>query len=329
MPERSTVNQRAQIAAETTSGTSVPANKIIECFDFWFSPKVNAKTYRGTGRRWASVQEINQEWNEIKITGNLDYQGFVYLPSSAWGAATITTHTGGTTSKDWVWTPPTTGAITKKTYTIEQGDSTRAHKATYCMVTSFGYKGNRQDFTCDAAMITQQLQDNITLTASPSVIALQPVVSKQINLYIDTTSAGIGVTQYTKAFEFEYKWDAGAGPFWPLNRANASFAGDIDLAPKNTIKMLLEADSQGMGLFTNLKNGDYLYLRVDCVGNIIESAITYALQHDICVKLTNIDPFSDSNGVFAIGYEGEVMEDANWASGQAQKLTLTNLLTGL
>ena len=33
-PTIATVNQRAQIGAETTPGTGVPANKYLECFDY-------------------------------------------------------------------------------------------------------------------------------------------------------------------------------------------------------------------------------------------------------------------------------------------------------
>jgi hypothetical protein len=329
MPERASVNQKIQIGTESTPGTNVAASKVIESFDFVMGVKPDAKTYRATGRRWPSVQEENREWTEVDITGNLDYQGMVYLVSGPWGAATISTHTGGTLSKDWVWTPPITGSITPKTYTIEQGDAVRAHKVNYGLITGFGYKGSRADFTCDAKAVAQALQDGITMTASPSIVALSPVVGKHVNIYIDSTSGGLGTTQYTRFLEVDYKYESGFGTFWPLNRANASFTGHVDTVPKNTVKVLLEADSQGMGLLTNLQNGSTLYLRVDMVGTIIENAITYALQHDMACKIINMDKFTDKEGLFAVGYEMEIVEDAAWSSGQSQKLTITNQLTGL
>ncbi len=84
-----------------------------------------------------------------------------------------------------------------------------------------------------------------------------------------------------------------------------------------------------MGFLTSLQAGSFLYLRVDAVGPIIEGAIPYAMQHDMAIKLTNVDPFSDNEGVYAIGYEGMIMEDTAWASGQSQKMTITNQLTAL
>jgi hypothetical protein len=329
MPERASVNQRIQIGVESASGTGVTATKIVECFDFKPAIKADAKTYRGTGRRWASVAEENREWMEIPVSGNLDYQGIVYMISGPFGAATITTHPTGTLSKDWVWTPALTGAITPKTYTIEQGDAVRAHKWVYGLFTSWGYKGSRADFTCDGTMIGQLLQDNITMTSSPTTVALAPVVGKHVNLYVDATSGGIGGTQFTKAFTIEYKYDGGFGPFWALNRTNTSWTGHVDIAPKNTFKMTVEADSQGMGPIANLQAGSTIYVRVDAVGPIIEATIPYAMQHDMACKVLNVDPFGDQDGIFTIGYECEIIEDAAWSTGQSQKLTVTNQVAAL
>lgn len=329
MTERSTINQRIQIGDETTPGTGVSADKLLECFNFGFGPKVDVATFRGTGRRWISTAEENREWTELKIDGNLDYQGFTYLVAGVWGILTPSTHTGGTTSKDWIWTPAVSGAITPRTFTVEQGDSVRAHKIVYGLITGFGYKGSRTDFTCTASMIGQSISDGITMSSSPSAVTLVPVVGKHVNLYIDTSSGGIGGTQVTRAFNIDYSYDTAFGPFWPLNRSNTSFAGHVDVAPNNTIKILVEADSTGMGYLSNLQNGDYLYVRVDAQGGIIESTIHYAITHDMAIKLTDISEYKDQDGIFAIEYTGMIAEDPAWNSGQAQKMTITNLLTAL
>ena len=416
------LNQTTQFGVETTSGTSVPANKLLTCFNIVMGVKPEVKTYRGTGRRFPSVQEENTEYTEIPISGNLDYQGMPYLVSGPWGAATITTPTNGVNARAWAWTPPVSGAITGKTFTIEQGDSVRAHKVNYGLVTGFSYKVTRHETSCAATAIAQQLQDGITKTSSPTAVALSPVAGKHINLYVDTTSTGLGTTLYTRAFSIDYQYGNGFGPFWPLNRANLSFGGVADLPPACMVKLLLEADSVGMALLPHLQVGDFLYPRLDALGPVIDNtqtitlgtqssgtftltykgqttatiaynaasgavqsallllstipaasvtvagsaggpytvtftgalasdttaltgsgaalttpgnfAITqtqvyYAMQHDMAIKLTNISPFQDIEGVYAVEFEGTIMEDGAWSSGQAQKLTLTNQLTAL
>jgi hypothetical protein len=319
-----------QLGAETTPGTAVPATKLLENLTVAMTPNPDVKTYRGTGRRWASSSALNREWTDVKLSGDLDYQDFIYLASGAWGAPTPATHTGGTLSKDWIWTPPVSGSITPKTYTVEQGDATRAHRVAYGVIQGFGYKGSRKDgFTVTGDMLAQAFVDAVTMTATPTAVALAPCPGANVNIYIDPTSAALGTTQFLRAFTFEYEYSSGFDGFWPLNRANVSYAGHVDTTPKNTCKFLLEADAAGMGVYTHLRAGDTVYVRFDAVGPIIELAITYAIQHDMAIKLLSVSEFKDEGGIFAIEYTGEIIEDAAWASGQSQKLTVTNKLTAL
>jgi len=50
-------------------------------------------------------------------------------------------------------------------------------------------------------------------------------------------------------------------------------------------------------------------------------------RHDMAVKVSKPTPFKDDKGVFAEEWEFTVVEDATW--GNAQKVTVTNLLTAL
>jgi hypothetical protein len=331
MTERASVNMITQIGVESTSGTAVAANKKMLNMSFVMAPKPDVKTYRASGHRWISEAVMNREWSEWKADGFLDYNDSVYLVSGPFGAATITTPGGGTNSRAWAWTPPVTGNIPPKTYTLEQGDSVRAHKAAYGLFTGFSYKGTRDaGFTMSAPMIAQAFTDAITMTSSPTSIALAPVAGGHASLYVDTTSGGIGGTQFTRIFSYEYTYDNGLGAFWPINRTNASFTGHVDQTPKNTIKLSLEADANGMSLYPHLQAGDFMYLRYEAIGATIESTIKYSIVHDIALKLTNISEIKDANGgLVCTDYDGEVAEDPSWSSGKSQVLTITNTLTAL
>lgn len=329
--EIASINRKAQWGDETVPGTGVAADKMLQNLNVSFAPKPDVKTHGGSGRRWNSVAVLNREWTELKVDGNLDYQDFVYLVAGCWGIVTPTTHSGGTTSKDWIWTPPVSGAITPRTYTIELGDSARAQKVAYGLMTGFSYKGDRtKGFTCESPMIARAFSDAITMTSSPTAVALTPTAGGHVNLYIDPTSGALGATLYTRSFNFEYSYESAFNSIWPLGRANASFAGHVDTKPKNMVKILLEADSVGLGLYPNVQTGSYLYVRFDAQGPIIEGAIPYLIQHDMALKITNVSEFKDiDGGVYALEYECEVMEDPAWSTGQSQKMTVTNLLTAL
>lgn len=332
--ERTSVNQRAQIGAEATTalGTPVAATKLLECYDWQMQIAADLATYTPTGHKYPNVMEENTEWVDVTLSGNLDYNGAVYPLAGVCGSVSAVAHLSSITAKDWIFTPPVIGpSIVPQTYTIEQGDAIRAQKIAYGLFTDFGYKGTRKDFSCSAKMIAQALTDGITMTVSPTPVAISPVIGKQVNVYLDATSAGLGTTQLTKALSVDYSISNMYGPFWPLNRTNVSFTAHVDLAPKCTIKLMVEADAAGMALLGYLQNNTTYFLRVQALGPQIASdgpgAVFAEFRHDMAVKVGKPSAYQDKDGVYAIEWELTVVEDPTW--GKSQVFTCTNLIATL
>ena len=168
MADRFTVNQKVQVGAESTSalGTPVAASKLLECFDWTLGISADVVYFTPTGRKYASASAENMEWMDGSLSGWLDYNGLIYVLGGAYGAVSAVAHGSSATAKDWVYSPPVTGSLTPQTLTIQQGDSVRAHQTSYGLFTSFGYKINRKDATCDAKFIGQPISDGITMSPS-------------------------------------------------------------------------------------------------------------------------------------------------------------------
>lgn len=331
-PERTWVNQRVQIGAESTIGTAVPASKLLQCYDMTFAIEAEVQKFTATGHKYVSVQEENMEWTSGTVTGTLDYNGVLYPLNSVMGAVTPTAHGSSATAKDWIFTPPITGSVAPQTYTLQQGDSTHAHSFAYGLFTKFGYKGDRKSFTTSGTMIGTNLSDGITLTSNPTAIALAPVVAKQVNVYLDSSSGNLGNTLITKsALAVDFEMSNVYGPFWPLNRSTPSFTSHVDLMPSCTIKLLTEADTTGMQLLTYLQSQTTYYLRVQAVGTQIATdgpgAVNQTFTHDMAVKFDKPSAFQDKDGIFAIEWTATIVEDTAW--NKSQTLTVTNLLTSL
>lgn len=332
-PERASINQRVQIGAESTSalGTPVAASKLLQCFDFVFTINGDVQTFVPTGHKYTSVQEENTEWVDGAITGNMDYNGVLYPVSGVMGAVSPVAHGSSTTAKDWILTPPTSGSIVPQTFTVQQGDSTHAHSFAYGLFTQFGYKFDRKTVSSTATMIGQPISDGITLTSSPTAIAIAPMVAKQFNVYLDSSTGALGTTQLPKALQVDYTMSNVYGPFWPINRANIGFTAHVDMQPACTIKLMVEADTQGMQLLSYLQSGTTYYLRVQAIGSQIASdgpgAVNQTFTHDMAIKVGKPSAYQDSNGIFAIEWVCTIVEDAVWA--KAQTMTVTNLLTAL
>lgn len=336
VPERTSINQRVQVGAESTTalGTVVAASKLLGCFTWGFGIDADIVSYAATGHKYDEVQEENTEWVGLTVGGAMDYNGLIYLLGGPMGATTAVAHGPSATAKDWVYNPPTSGSIVPQTLTLEQGDSVRAHRTAYSLLNSFGYTVTRKAVTLSAKGITQPIADGITLTSSPTAIALAPVVGKHVNIYLDSTSGALGTTQLLKVLQADFMMDGIYGPFWPINRANAGFTSHVDLKPKTILKLKLEADATGMGLLTNLQVGSTMFLRVQALGTVAIAAdgasstnIYHTFQHDMAIKIGKPTPFSDDSGIFAIEWECLVVEDPTW--GKAHTLTVTNLLTAL
>jgi hypothetical protein len=334
MPHRSTINQNTQIGVESTSGTSVPANKLLRWGDWKLGIEAEVKMYRGTGRKYASSSALNKEWSSGSVDGPLDFNALIYPLNGAMGTGVIAAHGTSATAKDHTFTPPISGNASLKTFSIENGETaTRAQKFSYGLFTSFGYKGSRDEFTCSADLIGQLTTDNITMTASPTTITLAPSTANQWNIWMDATSAGLGTTQLLNVESVEFDMSDIYGPAWFINRSAASWSAHVDHPPKTSFKITQEADANGMLPLNDMRAGTTKYIRCEAQGAQIASdgpgAVYNIFQHDMALKFVKPNPWEDQDGVYAITWECELIEDPAWSTGLAQRLTLTNLLTAL
>ena len=274
MPVRATVNQSVQVGVESVSGTSVPANKLLEAYIWTFGSKPTTKQFTATGRKYPAASELLMEMSQGKIAGNGCFNSLVYPLSSLFGGATITLHAGGATqANDWKWTPGLSGAYSPKTLTVQQGDAIDAEQYSYLMFPAFGYTFTRkQELEDSGDWFSQTFTDGISLTASPTPIPVVPATGAQSNVYLDTTSAGLGGTLITQdVLKVDFKASNYYGQYWPVNRANASYTSHLDLLPKNELKITLHASPAAIAyIATYLRTGVRAYIRTDVLGGAAE-----------------------------------------------------------
>lgn len=332
---RASVNQQIQIGVETTPGTAVAASKLLVAFDWTLGLKPTTKQFRGTGRQYPSASAVLTEMSSAKVKGPGDFAQLVYLFSSLWGGATIALHGASTTAYDWKWTPSLTGsyAASAKTFTVQAGDVVDAEQYAFVVFTGAGYSfGRKQEVQITGDAIAQTFTDGISLTASPTEVEQLPMTGAQFNVYLDTTSAGIGGTQLTDPLKVDYKASDYYEPYWPINRANASFTNILDKEKKHELTIKLQANSTGIAIKGNyLETGSRCYVRVSGTGPVIDAghSVSASMIHDMACFVNSMSEFSDEEGVYAVEYKLTVAEDSAWASGQAQVMTLTNLLSAL
>ena len=337
MTRRSFTNQEVQIGKEASHGGGGGAGHILGGMATWtLGAKPTTKQFPTAGRHYMSASALLTDESSGKVTGVGDFSTVAYILGSHWGSGSPVLHSPSTTVYDFIWTPALTGKYIDSalSYDIQAGDATDAEEYLFSLFNGFQYSFSRtQEITWEADILMQAMAASITKTASPTYLVPAPMTGAMANLYLDATSSGIGATLLSDSvLSFEYKADPYYKPYYPVNRANPSFADAIDIAKKHSVTLRLEASSVAIGYKASyLATGDRVYMRVGVQGPVIDAGnnIHAEFQHDMACFVTGMKEFADTDGVYAVEYDLMVAEDTTWSTGQAQKVTLTTLLAAI
>lgn len=325
MPERATLNEITQIGVEATPGAGGPANKLLQGISIEPAIKTSVNPFRPKGAKFPTLAVPGKDWTEAKISGALTYTDVVYLLSSILSYQAPASQ--GTQTKVWTFTPSQSTPDTIKTYAVECGSPVRAGKFSYGIVTSFGFRFDPRAIEVSGTMVGQRFTDNITLTASPTAIEPVPVLPSQLDVFLDDTSANLGNTKLLRLLRGEFNISDRFGMLTTVNSAMQSWAAHVETQPNATLKLLVEADEQGMALLNNLRQGTKAFVRIAATGDVIETTYHYALQLDLCVTVSDVSEFSDQDGVYAVEWTFNVTHDPTWA--KALTCSVTNTLASL
>jgi hypothetical protein len=331
LPELSTVNRNVQIGKETTPGTGVAASKQLQYIGFALAPAIEMNEFRPMGSKVNSAIVPGKDSGTIAIEGQGSYSEVVYILDSL--LKTVTPSTVDTTAKSWLYEPSARAEETKSRYTIEEGNSTRAGKATYGAVTSATFTFNRTaGVTITGEGFSQQYQDNIALTGSPTFVEEAIILPTHLNVYSNDTFAAIGTTKLTRDFQAVCEIGNVVGQVWPINSANASFVADVDLVPTATISLTCSADAQGMAFLTAARAGATKYIRLEALSTVLAGAATafYKLWIDMACKVTEFPGFSDEEGLKVVQVGMAPVTDSTFsAPGAWCRITAVNKVASL
>lgn len=324
MSEIASIFQIVNIGVESTPGTPVAANKRLSGLMIEPQIKLEGKKWRGSGYKYPTVAAVGKEWTEASFEGPITYTEIVYPLSGVLGTAVIT---GAGAAKTWTFTPVSAGADAPKTFTVERGDATRAFEFAYGLFNSLKMEFGREGCELSGTMLGQEIDDGITLTASPTAIALLPVIPEDVAIFMEDTAAALsGATQLERVVTAEWEIaDRYSTPFF-LN-GNRSFDVHVEREPKLTAKLKMEKDAVGMGLMTQMRAGATKFLRMQGIGGAISGGGNYTLTVDIAGKIIDDPTFGEEEGVETVEWNFQGFHDATWA--KATQVVAVNELTAL
>lgn len=294
MADTMTIGRLTQLAPEITHGVAPASGATKQLIDLTFQldPTYKSTEIRGTGRRFlAAVVPDGQEASAGKVAGTLSYNSWVYILSMLFGGATITTPSGGVNARKWSWTVPLTGSVNPTSMDIEQGDSVDSEQYLYSVCDSFGIDATRSQVQPAGTFLMRAINKaapNGTFggmtTAGVTQIPSVPVLPKHWSVYMDSTSANIGVTKLARAFHGKLDYGGAFVPFFPLDNAQSSYGGVADGdQPKATFMMELMKDPLvGEALWPVARAGNTEYIRFTSggvgVSQLIDNYWTFSIS---------------------------------------------------
>ena len=337
MAERTAITQVIQVGLETTPGTTVPATVVLSSMDIESKVMNNTDIFRPTGFKYPTIAAQEREWTEGTMKGQPTYTELVYPLSSIINKAPPTQYNDGLTPTSvykWTFESSTTAPDTAATYTFEQGSSVRAHGFSNGVFSEYSLNFTREKVDMAGKLLGTAVTDPVTLTPALSPIPLVPIQATHLSVFLDLTSVALGTTKMPRLFDFKYDLTNRYGAVWVVDSSQPSYVAVVELVPKQTVKVIVEADAAGMALLTLLRNDNTRFMRVLAKGGTLYNTgsfaltpITYRYQQDMAVKVTNVGTFSDQQGVYAIEFEFEVMHDATW--GKAMHIEIDNKVASL
>lgn len=321
MTERSALTQGVQVGVEATPGTNVAANKKLISIGIEPSGQVDIQDFRPMGSKFRTTVVPNKEWVEADLSGVGSYSELLWLLASCLVNPAAPT-TVDTTARLWTFEPAASAEDTVKTLTVEQGGVVRAHKFNYGLVSELGLNFSRDGVEVSGTMIGQRLSDGITMTATPTTPPETPMLATDLDVYLDSTSVGLGTTKLTRVLSVEWSLGDRFNPVWVLNSANNSYVAHVESEPTFEITVVQEADAEGMQQLTQLRSGGTKFLRISAVSPTLAGAATakYQLFLDQAVKISDMGDFSNEDGVYAVEWQFTGVYDGGWGKALSAKL---------
>lgn len=328
MAERSALTQGVQVGVETTPGTGVAADKKLASIGFEPSISTEMQSFKPMGTKYNTIDVVGKEWVEFDLSGVGSYTEMIYVLASVLAQPGAPT-TLDTSARKWDFLPASAAEDTVKTLTIEQGGSVRAHKFAYGIISEFNLTMSRDGVEIGGSGFGQRISDAITMTATPTAITEKPILATDIDIFLDTTSAGLGTTKLLRVLQAEINVGDRFNPVWVLNSANNSFVAHVEQEPSAQIVLTMEADAEGMAQLTQMRAGSTKFLRIQATSPDLAGAATqkYTFTWDAAVKVAEPGDFSDEDGVYGIEWTFDMVHDGTW--GKAYTATLINKLTTL
>jgi hypothetical protein len=320
----------SQIGVESTFNTPVTVTReMVGDMSFDLEPeRVEREEFRASMGGSTGHDDLS-----FLVTGRYDARATVrelpyFLSSSVRGDPTISTPSGGTNSRQWLYKQPVRGdgAPALKSLTAITGDNSQALQTSGITVNQWVLTGNDSQqwrFTSQL-MGANQISDSvayqtITEPTGNALADLSTAINKRSRVFIDDTGAGIGGTRLQlTGYGFTFTWNSGTAPdntMDYIDDATALYMNGIQRGgPTATLELLLKWNASAKGEWDKFRANTRRFVRIENVGSIIEGSINRLIRIDGAYDILRYATReSKQDGTVRARMSLTAVEDRTWA----------------
>jgi hypothetical protein len=301
MAERASIFEKPRLGLESTPGTPVAANLVLRSLTIQPTPVIPRNPIRASGNMAATGMTSGKEHTTFTVEGPLTYTDSAFLFNSVLGAPISNTASGVTTL---TWLPNAEAANTLRTYTVEVGSGNGSAGFAGAFLTDLSISIDKDNANVSGSGLGRVFQEGITLTSSTTDVALEPVSSNQVSVFVASTLAALDEPEarMKRCLSANFGLQGRQTPIFTLDDTEQSFSASVERFYDKTAQIVVEQDSQGNGLMGSLKRNDVFFVRYIARGREITTGQRLELHVTFPCQISSTSR-GDQDDIYAGTYD--------------------------
>jgi len=312
-----------QYGAETTRGTGVTAAKKWAAASMTFSPQTQSDFFRRAGSLFPTSAVGHRSWSAGALDGRASYNELHTFLAMYRGHETVTNPEAGA----YLW-PTIFGASANdgfKTITGQRGSSQAAWEVNYLALASLSMSFGLDSITIGGDVVGRSIDNSATLDTVTTEIAPAQISIADLKWFIDTTSGGLGTTQWNTVMEAELSLPTNKAARFVQN-GTATFDELVETAMEDgrlTIRAQNDTQSRAIMDAMYVDSRPIRYIRFNADGEIIVGSTVQRLRGNFAVALESVTEIADLQGTtYGLEFNFRIMYSTTW--GRAGDMSVTN-----
>lgn len=170
MAEVASVFQTKRIGVETTPGTAVQANKLLQSVGFTATVTPTIEEFTPEGSKVTAMTIYVRDMTDVSMTGKPTYDELTYILAMLFGEPTVTNPSGSAYIRDYKMNSRSADAF--KTFTLDFGYDEYWYRAASMFLKDFTFKISTDSVDIDGSGMAQNLSMDYNTSSASSMYEL-------------------------------------------------------------------------------------------------------------------------------------------------------------